>query len=231
MKYANLFFDLDHTLWDFEANSKSVLENIFFSFKLNEQGIEEFEPFYQIYKAHNDRLWKRYRNGFIKRDELKWKRMWITLLDYKISNERLSREMAEEFMTQLPLQNKLFPNSLEILDYCKRKGYEIHLITNGFRDTQEKKLKSSKLENYFTHVITSEESNTMKPFPEIFHYSLNIANAKVEESLMIGDNLEVDILGAQNIGMEQVYFNPHKLEHLGSPTYEIADLKELEQIV
>ncbi|HRP88837.1 MAG TPA: YjjG family noncanonical pyrimidine nucleotidase [Edaphocola sp.] len=231
MKYQHLFFDLDHTLWDFESNSKAVLEKIYSDFELQEKGIPHFEIFYEIYKGHNNRLWQRYRNGYIKREELKWKRMWLTLLDFKIANENLSREMAAVFMQLLPLQNKLFPYTFDILDYCQSKGYGLHLITNGFRDTQEKKLKSSGLESYFTHVITSEESQTMKPYPEIFYYSLNIAKASAAQSLMIGDNLEVDILGAKNIGMEQVYFNPNKIKHQEQPTFEISNLKELELIL
>lgn len=229
--YQTVFFDLDHTLWDFEANSRATLEFIYHQFQLEKIGVPVFEDFYQTYKAHNERLWERYRKGFIKRDELKWKRMWLTLLDFKIANEPLAKELAAVFIEMLPKQQVLFPHAISILNYCDAKGYELNLITNGFEDTQMKKLASCSIGHYFKHVITSEKSQSVKPQAAIFEYALGLSNIAVDEAIMIGDSLNVDILGAQNVGMDQVYFNPERLQHEAKPTFEIACLSELQQIL
>ncbi|OJV54744.1 MAG: noncanonical pyrimidine nucleotidase, YjjG family [Bacteroidetes bacterium 43-16] len=230
-RYQTIFFDLDHTLWDFEANSKVTLAHIYQSFELSNKGIEDFEPFYQVYRAHNERLWDRYRKGFMKREELKWKRMWLTLLDFKMPNEALAKDMAAVFIEMLPRQQRLFPYAIEVLDYCKAKQYELNLITNGFEDTQWKKLEAAGLNSYFAHVVTSEKSNSVKPEPEIFEYALGLSQVSADNALMIGDNLEVDIAGAQGAGIDQVYFNPGKLDHGHRPTFEIACLSELMDIL
>src|ERR1700730_16519377 len=115
MKYKHLFFDLDHTLWDFEANAKLTLEELYHSLQLQSRGIENFEKFYETYIYHNDRLWDRYRKGFIKRDELRWKRMWLTLVDCKIGDEKLARTMGAIFLDRLPTRTLLFPYAMEIL--------------------------------------------------------------------------------------------------------------------
>lgn len=230
-RYRTVFFDLDHTLWDFKANSYATLAHIYQVFKLENIGIADFEAFYQVYRAHNERLWDRYRKGVIKREELKWKRMWLTLLDFKIANEALAREMAAVFIELLPRQQQLFPYTIEVLDYCKSKSYDLSLITNGFEDTQWKKLEATGLSGYFTHVITSEKSNSVKPEPGIFEYALSLSDSKAEQAVMIGDNLDVDIVGAKGAGIDQVYFNPEQIEHKYKPTFEIACLSELTRIL
>lgn len=230
-KYETIFFDLDHTLWDFEANSRVTLEYIFHQFDLSKIGISEFNDFHTTYKAHNERLWDRYRKGFIKREELKWKRMWLTLLDFKIANEKLSKEMAAVFIELLPQQKQLFPNTLEMLDYCIANGYQLNLITNGFEDTQWKKIDACALRHYFTHVVTSESSNSVKPQAAIFHYALDLCNASIAQSLMVGDNYEVDIIGAKNVGMDQVLFDPEGVAQDQAATYVISNLGALKDIL
>lgn len=229
--YQTIFFDLDHTLWDFEANSRATLDHIYREFELEQKGIKGFEEFYQIYKAHNERLWERYRKGFIKRDELKWKRMWLTLLDLKLANETFAKELAQVFIEMLPRQQQLFPHALSVLDHCRDKGYQLSLITNGFEDTQCKKLEACKIAHYFTHVVTSEKSRSVKPDAAIFEFALQASNTRSEQALMIGDNLDVDIAGAKNAGIDQVFFNPEKRTHDFKPTFEIACLSELQQIL
>ena len=129
MKYKHLFFDLDHTLWDFEANSRQTLEELYHSMDLESKGVNDFARFHKSYLVHNDKLWDRYRNGFIKVDELRWKRMWLTLLDFRIANEPLAREMGVVFLDRLPTRKILFPYTIEILDYLTGKNYKLHLIT------------------------------------------------------------------------------------------------------
>lgn len=234
MKYKHLFFDLDHTLWDFEANSRQTLEELYQSLKLQEAGVDDFDLFHKNYLAHNDKLWERYRNGFIKVDELRWKRMWLTLLDFKIANEPLAREMGVLFLDLLPTRKLLFPHTTEILDYLTDKQYQLHLITNGFEKTQHSKLKNSGLDKYFIEVVTSEGSNSLKPKKEIFDYAFLKTGAQPEESIMIGDTMDVDILGAMNAGIDQVHVNHLTVEvemiNGNKPTYTVFSLKELENV-
>jgi putative hydrolase of the HAD superfamily len=230
VQYKHLFFDLDHTLWDFEANSRQTLEELYHTLRLKEKGVDDLNLFLERYIAHNDKLWERYRNGFIKVDELRWKRMWLTLLDFKIGNEPLARQLGTLFLEALPTRTLLFPYTVEILEYLGGKGYRLHLITNGFEKTQHTKLKTAGLSKYFTEVITSEGSNSLKPHKEIFEYALQRAGAEKEESIMLGDSLEVDIRGAMNAGIDQVYVNHLGLEPAITPTYMVHSLKELERI-
>ncbi|HEX4876308.1 MAG TPA: YjjG family noncanonical pyrimidine nucleotidase [Chitinophagaceae bacterium] len=234
MKYRYLFFDLDHTLWDFEANSRQTLDELYHSLHLAEKGVHDFELFHKNYLVHNDKLWDRYRNGYIKVDELRWKRMWLTLLDFKIADEPLAREMGVRFLDLLPTRKLLFPYTIEILDYLTAKNYELHLITNGFEKTQYSKLRHSGLDKYFRHVITSEGSNSLKPHKEIFDFAFQKTGAAPEQSIMIGDTMDVDILGAMNAGIDQVHVNhlTDKIELINDkkPTYTVYSLKELARI-
>jgi len=233
-KYKHLFFDLDHTLWDFEANSRLTLEELYHLYQLETKGVQNFDVFHRNYLLHNDKLWDRYRNGYIKVDELRWKRMWLALLDFKIADEPLAREMGVRFLDLLPTRNLLFPYTIEILDYLTDKNYRLHLITNGFEKTQHSKLKYSGLSKYFNEVITSEGSNSLKPHKEIFDYAFMKTGASPGESIMIGDTIEVDILGAVNAGIDQVHVNHLTKEPVlindKLPTYTVYSLKELEGI-
>lgn len=225
-KYKHLFFDLDHTLWDFDKNSETTLRILYDEFSLASLGIDDFSTFYKHYSHHNDRMWERFRKGLMRREELRWKRMWHTLLEFKIADTPLAHQLSERYLELLPTQTALTPHAKEILDHCKGR-YQMHLITNGFETTQWQKLRNAQLESYFEEVITSETSNSLKPHKEIFDYALSKTGATIEESLMIGDALEIDILGAQQAGWDQVYYNPHKQTHQRKPTYEITCWKEL----
>ena len=231
MKYKQLFFDLDHTLWDFDANARATLEKLHLDLRLVDKGVHDFERFHKNYLQHNEKLWARYRNGYIKQEELRIKRMWLTLLDFHIADEELTRQLSELFLQLLPTRTILFPDTIDVLKYLEGKGYKMHLITNGFEKTQHEKLKHSGLDYFFKEVITSEGSNSLKPQKEIFEYALEKTGAKVEESIMIGDSLEVDIAGAMGIGMDQVHVNYNGLEQDLTPTYTIKTLKELKDFL
>ena len=229
--YKHIFFDLDHTLWDFDSNAKSTLLDLHQQHALHEKGIPDFELFYKKYLVHNERLWERYRNGLIKQQELRYKRMWLTLLDFKLVDQDLAQELSTRFLDLLPTRTQLFPYTLEILKYLKEKGYELHLITNGFDATQHSKLQYSGLKHFFKEVITSECSNCLKPQKEIFEYAFNRCEAVPEDCIMIGDNFEADIQGAINAGIDQVHVNFERLPTPVKPTYTIYELKELENIL
>jgi putative hydrolase of the HAD superfamily len=230
MPYKDLFFDLDHTIWDFELNSKETLWDLNLKYDLEAKGIHDFDAFYNIYSVHNHRLWDRYSKGFIKQEELRWKRIYLSLLDYKIADEALSKEMSVDYLTILPDKKNLFPYTIEILEYLKNKDYTMHLITNGFESVQFKKIKNSNLADYFTEVITSEVSNSLKPNKEIFEYALKVSNANVETSIMIGDNEDADIQGAINVGMDSIFVNHLQIQPTVPATHTITHLKELENI-
>ena len=228
--YKHLFFDLDHTLWDFDTNAKSSLAEIFTEFSLYETVTPDFEDFYQKYIYHNEILWDRYQKGFISADELKWKRMWRTLLDFKIGDEVLAKNLSIKFLEILPTKKEVFPYTMEILEYLTQKKYVIHLITNGFEKTQWSKIRNSGLDKFITHVITSEGSNSLKPKKEIFDFAMNLAGAHLRESIMIGDNLDADIQGAMNAGMDTVFVNHINAVTALKPTHTITHLQQLEAI-
>ncbi|MEY4811230.1 MAG: hypothetical protein RLZZ462_103 [Bacteroidota bacterium] len=231
MAYKDLFFDLDHTLWDFETNSKETIQELYTTHRLADLGIVDFDRFYSTYSAHNHRLWDRYTKGFIKQEELRWKRVYLSLLDFKVANEPLAKEMSQAYLEILPNKKHLFPYTIEILEYLKQKDYKMHLITNGFESVQFKKIKNSGLQDYFIEVITSEASNSLKPQKEIFEYALKNANASIEESIMIGDNESADIQGGINIGMDTIFVNHIQVVPTVPATYTITHLKELENIL
>jgi putative hydrolase of the HAD superfamily len=232
MRYQHVFFDLDHTLWDFETNSRETLYDLYHELELAGMGIPAFDHFHDTYHHHNTIFWDRFRKGYISREDLRWKRMWRTLLDYKVANEPLARKLSERYLEILPTKKNLFHDTLDILDYLKGKGYPMHLITNGFEKTQHAKLNHSGIHHYFTHVITSEQAGIMKPHVAIFEYALEKAGTTAAAAIMIGDTLDADIEGANNVGMDSAYFNPAvPPEGKIKPTYVINNLAELKSIL
>lgn len=229
-KYKHLFFDLDHTLWDFETNAGEALNDIYIENKLADRGVNDFNLFIKQYCHHNDRLWELYTRGHIKQEVLRWKRMWLTLLEFKIADEPLAKKMSVEFLDRLPFKKNLFPYTIEILEYLQEKKYTLHLITNGFESVQHSKLHHSRLGKYFAEVITSETSMSLKPNKEIFEYALAKAKADKEESIMIGDNLDADIKGGMNAGLDTIFVNHLRIAHTLNPSFEIFHLRELENI-
>lgn len=207
------------------------MREVYRIFDLASRGIADFDAFYAVYHEHNERLWSRFRKGFIKRDELRWKRMWHTLLDFKMPDTQTAHEMSSAYLEILPRQRRLMPYAKEILEYCSAR-YELHIITNGFEATQLQKLSQCGLREYFKELITSEKSNAIKPQRDIFEFAGRAAGAMdPRECLMIGDALEIDVAGALGAGWDAVYFNPSRQAHAAKPTYEIASLLELQAIV
>ena len=156
--------------------------------------------------------------------------MWLALLDFKIADEILAKEMSVQFLELLPTRTVLFPYAIEILEYLTKRNYQLHLITNGFEKTQHSKLKHSGLDKYFKEVITSEASSSLKPNKEIFDFAFQKTGAKPHESIMLGDSIEVDIIGAMKAGIDQVFINHLNVAIDISPTYVVHSLRELETI-
>ncbi|MBN2668108.1 MAG: YjjG family noncanonical pyrimidine nucleotidase [Bacteroidales bacterium] len=228
-KYKHLFFDLDRTLWDFEKNSIEAFRIIFHKRSLS-KFFPDFDQFITTYKMHNEKLWDLYKLGQIKKEELRDRRFLLTLNDFGNNDEALAHEIGDDYIELSPLQTILFPGTIETLEYLRPK-YQMYIITNGFVEVQYKKLKNCGLDMYFDRVITSEAAKASKPKPEIFHFALSSANAKKIESLMIGDDLENDILGAKRYGFDQVFFNPDKKSHQENVTFEIESINDLQNIL
>lgn len=228
--YKHVFFDLDRTLWDFEKNAWEAYCEIYEKYDLRQQGVTSIEAFTQSYLAHNDVLWALYRDGKIEKEFLRSRRFELTLLDFGIEDFSLAEKIGIDYITISPQKTNLFPHSIEILNYLKPK-YPLHIITNGFEEVQYKKLKNSKLDVFFNHIITSEAAGCKKPDAGIFEYAFQQTGAQPGNSVMIGDDIEVDIVGAQKVGMDAIFFNPSKMSHNGEVKQEIFDLIDLKNIL
>lgn len=225
-KYKHIFFDLDHTLWDFKTNSRLTLKEIFKEFDLeNLSGVDE-QDFIETYERYNHKMWDEYRNGRMSKETLRYERFRQSLFHIGVRDIALSNKIGDFYVDNSPIKTALFPGAIEVLTKLKSK-YIMHIITNGFEEIQTVKLNRSGLSPFFKEIITSEQAGSKKPHPAIFEYSLKQANAKVTESLMVGDNQQVDIVGAQKVGMDGVFFNPEKEETVIQPTYEVSVLNQM----
>ncbi len=224
MQVENIFFDLDHTLWDFEANSAKA-----FGFIFNENNIEvELNEFLKYYVPINLKYWKLYREDRVSKPVLRYNRLKESFdaLNYKIADDQIDH-LAKIYIDNLPNYNSLFEGAIEILQYLHSK-YKMHIITNGFEEVQTLKLKKSEIFHFFNKIITSESVGVKKPNPIIFNHALQITESTADKSVMIGDNLEADIEGAQRIGMHTIFYNTHNAPvHNG--TISITKLLEIKQ--
>ncbi|MBU8892845.1 MAG: YjjG family noncanonical pyrimidine nucleotidase [Bacteroidales bacterium] len=228
-KYKHIYFDLDRTIWDFDTNAHDTFRDIFKKYEL-EKIFKTFDNFYNSYVKHNDILWGDYREGKIKKSILSYKRFSLTLEEFGVNDEELAKKIALDYITISPTKKQLFPFAHDTLEYLHKK-YKLYIITNGFNEVQFTKLKTSNLDKYFLKVFTSEDAGAQKPNPIIFQHALKNVNANKKDSIMIGDDLQVDILGAKDFGLDQVFFNPENLKHSENITHEINSLKELQEIL
>jgi len=229
-QYRHIFFDLDHTLWDFDTNSQVVLREIYGEFKLYRYGIPSYEDFHAAYLPVNAQYWAKFHNGLLTTEQLRIGRFAETLRRFRIDNIALATKISTAYTARSPYQTALFPDAIEILGYLSAR-YQLHIITNGFEEIQGVKIRESKLTQYFKNIFISEKVGYQKPQKEIFLHAIHTAGAAVIESLMIGDNMQTDIAGARSVGMDQVFFNPQRLKTREKATYEIAALKELRNIL
>ena len=228
-KYKHLFFDLDRTIWDFDASADDSFSMMFNKYDLAGHGVPSLEEFRAHYEKHNDLLWSWYRRGEILKEVLNMRRFELTLADFGIYDHEIYIGMSEDYVRVNPEKAFLFPGAIDSLEYLASL-YPLHLITNGFQEVQEQKFRIARLDRYFKTVTTSEEAGIKKPEPGIFMLALEKAGANASESVIIGDDLAVDIIGGKNIGMDQVYFNPDGIGHGEDVSYEIKCLTELKEI-
>lgn len=227
--YQHLFFDLDHTLWDYDKNVQESLSELFEIYQLQNFGILDFKTFLDAFYQVNFKLWALYDLGKMDKKSLREVRFKLIFEKAGAGDNSVPKEMEDDFMHRTSSKPHLLPYSKEILDYLK-PNYKMHIITNGFNESQALKMKSSGLESYFDHVVTSETTGHKKPDPRIFQYLLDQLSVKAADCIMIGDNPNSDILGAIQANLDNIYFDPHErgIEH--QPTYTIRHLKELEGI-
>lgn len=219
----HVFFDLDHTLWDFERNSDLTFQKIFTNHKIEVDLVE----FLKIYKPLNREFWRMYREDKISKSELRYQRLKTAFdkVDYYVSDDIIN-QLAIDYIEFLPSFNHLFKGTFEILDYLKSK-YRLHIITNGFEEVQTKKMMSSNILDYFDKVITSESVGVKKPNPKVFKYALNVSGANESNSIMIGDSIEADILGALNLGIQAIHCN---FENEDTSEYDFISVSSLFEI-
>lgn len=233
-RYRHLFFDLDNTLYDFDANAKLAMEKAFDQLGLL-QKIPSFDAYFKEYIPINDSLWALYREKKIAKDVLRGKRHKDTLAIFNIIPEIMPTEIDDLYLKIMSEQTELFPDTIEVLTALKNRGYMIHIITNGFVEVQHEKMKNTGLDKFITNTYISEELKAPKPSKVIFEHAIKSSNARKKESIMIGDSWESDIIGAKNFGIDQVFF---KLKNTtvdfngyGAPTHTIYELKELLDIL
>lgn len=229
-KYTHLFFDLDHTLWDTDTNAKNSLDEMFGLFDLHKHGIQSREDFIEKYLAINNRLWTDYSLGKIKKGYLRNGRFELTLEKFGIVNVELVNMLSDFFVERTPYRNMLIPFAEKLLQHLK-PNYKLYIITNGFKEAQHRKLKSSSIDHFFDDVFISEEIGCHKPNPDIFYFAIEKAEAQRENCLMIGDNIETDIHGAIAAGMDCIYLNVHSVKHNLNVIHETNSLHTLLEIL
>lgn len=231
-KYTHIFFDLDNTLWDFEINSRNAMFATFHHFKLDSSS--EFELFFQAYTKNNHDLWESYRKNEVAKKDLTRLRFQNTFTELEITGVDAD-EMNEHYLIEMPKQKKLNDGVIDILNYLKRKRYHLNIITNGFKEVQQNKIESSGLKPFFDKIYISEVIKSPKPANAIFEYAIKSSNAKKNSSIMIGDDWDVDVVGAVNFGIDAIHFNkilhtPDKLNLNLKETREIYSVQHISQL-
>lgn len=225
MKFSNIshiFFDLDHTLWDFDKNSGLAFKSIFQKHQIP----VDVDSFLKVYAPINENYWKLYREDKVTKEDLRYGRLKESFdgLDITVSDVQIE-QLSIDYIDHLPHHNHLLEGTVEILDYL-HPNYTLHIITNGFKEVQQRKMESSGILKYFKTITTSEDVGVKKPHPLIFETALKNASANVRESIMIGDNFEADILGAKGFGMKAILYNYYKGK-FPSDHHQVLEMREL----
>jgi putative hydrolase of the HAD superfamily len=222
----HIFFDLDHTIWDFDKNAEETLHELYEIYKLRELGLLSASEFIRKYTENNHSLWAQYHLGLISKDLLRAERFRKTFIELGVHPDHVPHQFEEDYVKISPTKTNLFEGARKVLSYLQEK-YTLHIISNGFKETTLTKMDLSGLNPYFSNVIISEEVGVNKPDKAVFQYALDKANAQKDQSIMIGDSLEADIYGALNFGMKAIFFNPLNKEKPADVVMQITHLEEL----
>jgi len=226
VKKKDIFFDLDHTIWDFEKNAEEALMELFDLHNFVALGIASAISFIETYNRNNHRLWALYHHGKITKAELREARFADTFRELNIDPRLFPQTFEEDYLKLCPQKTYLFPHAHETLGYLREK-YTLHLISNGFGDAAEIKITKCDLKKYFSTIVISETVGVHKPDPRIFHYAVENAKTTISDSVMVGDSIDADIRGAQNVGMDAIFFNPKRGTVPKDVKHSIFTLNEL----
>ncbi len=228
--YRHIIFDLDHTLWDFTKNATETLHELYDTHQLAVLGDFSAQQLCDTFEEVNYHLWKLYNRGEYDQQRLRSERFGLILTQLGVAADDIPLNLADDYLRICPTKSHVMPHTVPILNYL-RQHYELHILTNGFTEVQAIKLQSAHLTDYFTTVVASDTTGHKKPHRPVFDYMLRQIDAHSEACVMIGDNLETDVLGARNAGIDQIFYNPGRTKHHESVTYEIACLSELQDIL
>lgn len=228
--YKHLFFDLDHTIWDFDKNAEETLHELYHAYNLKKLGLHSPDFFIETYTKNNHQLWADYHIGKISKEVLRSTRFSKTFVELGVSPDLIPGDFENDYVTICPTKTNLFPHAHDTLSYLHKK-YTLHIISNGFKESTELKIGNTDLAKYFKTIFISEIIGFNKPDKAIFDHALGTSNALAAESLMIGDSVEADIRGAQAYGMNAIYFNPECKEKPDDVVHQIYCLSELVNIL
>ena len=230
MKY--LFFDLDHTLWDYVKNSREALTEGYEELGLKGMGVDNLAEYIASYEKANDFFWKHYRDGKIGKDEFREKRFEMMMKPWGLEGHRaLSSKLTDHYISTSPFKTGLVEGTKEVLEELKSRGHKMALLTNGFEEIQHIKVDRSGISDYFEALLTSDSLGYKKPNPLIFNLAMKRMGVEPSSSVMLGDNLEADIIGAKEVGMGQVFYNPEGVDHKENIQHEVKSLVEILDIV
>ena len=228
--YHHVIFDLDHTLWDFKKNSEETLSELYDSFELANIGSFTTQQFCTAFERVNLQLWQLYNEGKCDQQRLRSERFRMIFAHLGLADHQVPVDIADRYLQLCPTKSHVFPHTVATLDYLRHR-YRLHVLTNGFAEVQTIKLASAQLSDYFDEAIFSDTAGLRKPHRLMFDYTLDRIQARAHECIMVGDNLDTDVRGAREAGIDQVYFNPAQQSHQEATTYEITCLSELRHIL
>lgn len=225
MKYKHLFFDIDNTLLDFNQAEEDALRMMFEAL-----GIAYHHEILTDYRRINGALWQRHETENLPIKEVLNTRFAKLFETYgqTVDGEKMERQ----YRKLLEEGHDLMPNAMAILDALS--DYPLYIVTNGVKATQHKRLKLAGIHDKFEGIFISSEIGYQKPNPMFFEKAFStISNFDPKLALIIGDTLGADILGGNNVGVDTVWYNPHRKENTSEiqPTFEIHDLMALQSII
>ena len=231
MKYKSIFIDLDDTLWAFTENARDTFEDMYHQYRF-ERYFQSFDHFMKLYTPKNLELWELYGRHEISKDELNARRFSYPLLQVGVDDPALVKAYSDGFFAAIPYKRKLMPHAMEALEYLSGK-YRLYILSNGFRELQEQKMRSAGVLHYFRKIVLSEDIGAHKPFPAIFNFAMSATQSEFRTSLMIGDNWKNDVAGARDVGMGQGYYCPDAEPSVldFQPTFLLRDWKEIKKVL
>lgn len=231
MKYKSIFIDLDDTLWAFTENARDTFEDMYHQYRF-ERYFQSFDHFMELYVPKNLELWDLYGRHEISKDELNARRFSYPLLQVGVDDPALVKAYSDGFFAAIPYKRKLMPHAMEALEYLSGK-YRLYILSNGFRELQEQKMRSAGILHYFRKIVLSEDIGAHKPFQAIFNFAMSATQSEFRTSLMIGDNWKNDVAGARDVGIGQGYYCPDAEPSVldFQPTFLLRDWKEIKKVL